>query len=312
VKPGQTGGLRRDGGMIKSFHVVQKIRFAHCDPAGVLYFPHAFDFVNTAVEDWFEAGLGMPFDAFHMEHGLGNPVVTTQCEFLRPCHFGEELTLELAPTRIGHSSIELRIVARVGNEERMRLNHRTAMISMDSFRPIAIPEALRARAETFLVPRDNQSPGPALPMWTGATPPNAFRSRQLVRFAHCDPGGIVYFARFFSMFDAALEDWFAEGLDCPWGSDLVGRRNLRTPSLAIGCEFRRACRLGERLDLDLWLTRLGRSSMRLALSGKVGAEERLRVAWTLCMVSRETWMSVPIPDDLRGRMEPFVAPVKEK
>jgi 4-hydroxybenzoyl-CoA thioesterase len=194
----------------------------------------------------------------------------------------------------------------------MRLNHRTAMISMDSFRPIEIPDTLRARAESYLVPRDNAAAGPALPMWTDATPPNAFRSRQLVRYAQCDPGRIVYFARYFGMFDAALEDWFAEGLGCPWGSDLVGRRDLRTPSLAIGCEFRRACRLGERLDLDLWLTRLGRSSMRLALSGKVGAEERVRVAWTLCMVSRKTWMSVPIPDDLRARMEPFVAPAKEK
>lgn len=292
----------------KVFSLAQQIRFAHCDPAGILYFPHVFDFVNTAVEDWFETGLGMPFDAFHMEHGYGNPVVTTQCEFLRPCRFGEELTLELAPVRIGHSSIELRITAKVGNEERMRLRHRTAMISMDSFRPIEIPEALRARAMDYLAPLENAPPGPSLSMWTGATPPNAFRFRQLVRYAHCDPGGIVYFARFFNMFDAALEDWFSEGLDCPLGSDLVAKRNLSTPSLVIGCEFRRACRLGERLDFDLWPTQLGRSSMRLALSGKVGAEERLRVSWTLCLVSRETWKAVPIPDDLRARMERFVAP----
>lgn len=291
----------------KVFSLAQKIRFAHCDPGGILYFPHVFDFVNTAVEDWFEAGLGMPFDAFHMEHGYGNPVVTTQCEFLRPCRFGEELTLELVPVRIGHSSIELRIAAKVGNEERMRLRHRTAMISMDSFRPIEIPKALRVRAMDYLAPLENASPGLSLSMWTGATPPNAFRSRQLVRYAHCDPGGIVYFARFFNMFDAALEDWFSEGLDCPLGSDLVAKRNLSTPSLVIGCEFRRACRLGERLDFDLWPTQLGRSSMRLALSGKVGAEERLRVSWTLCLVSRATWKAIPIPDDLRARMERFVA-----
>lgn len=290
------------------FSLAQKIRFAHCDPAGILYFPHVFDFVNTAVEDWFETGLGMPFDAFHMQHGYGNPVVTTQCEFLRPCRFGEELKLELTPVRIGHSSIELRIAAKVGNEERMRLRHRTAMISMDSFRPIEIPEALRMRAMDYLAAPENPPSGPAPPMWTRATPPNAFRSRQLVRYAHCDPGGIVYFARFFNMFDAALEDWFSEGLDCPLGSDLMAKRNLSTPSLVIGCEFLRACRLGERLDFDLWPTQLGRSSMQLALSGKVGVEERLRVSWTLCLVSRESWKAIPIPDDLRPRLERFVTP----
>lgn len=288
------------------FSLTQKIRFAHCDPEGILYFPHVFDFVNTAVEEWFESGLGMPFDTFHEEHGLGNPVVTTQCEFLRPCRFGELLSVELAPARIGRSSIEFRVAMKVGGDERMRLHHRTAMISMDSFRSVAIPEALRARMQAFIVPAAGGSHHPALPAGNSATPANAFRSRQLVRYSHCDPARIVYFARFFTLFDAALEDWFAEGLGCPRG-DRVMERNLRLPSLVIGAEFRRGCRLGERLDFDLWLTHLGRSSLRLALSGKVAEEERLRVAWTLCMVSRDPWKSVPIPPDLRARMEPFLA-----
>ena len=291
--------------MIRTFSITQKIRFSHCDPAGILYFPHVFEFVNTTVEDWFEQGLATPFDAFHMEHRLGNPVVRTACEFLRPCRFGEELVLELAPTHIGRSSMELAIVARVAGEERMRLRHRTAMISMDSFRPIAIPDELRERAAAFLAPGAQVS-APRAARAPRASPPNCFRARQLVRYAHCDPGRIVYFARFFDMFDAVLEDWFAEALGAPWGSDFVGARNLRTPSLAIDCEFLRACRLGERIDFDLWLTRLGRSSMDLALAGSVAGEERLRAAWTLCVVSHTTWKSVPIPDDLRARMLAFV------
>ena len=291
-----------------AFNYLQKIRFSHCDPAGVLYFPHVFEFLNDTVEDWFEKCLGMPFNAFHMEHGFGNPVVRTECEFLRPCRFGEELTFEFAPTHIGRSSMEFRILVRGLGEERMRLRHRTAMISMETFRPMAIPDALRARAESFLAP----APAAPVPQALRATsaprtvPPNAFRSRQLVRYVHCDPGRIVYFARFFDMFDAALEDWFAQGLGAPWGSDFIGARNLHTPSLAVACEFLRACRLGEELDFDLWPTRLGRSSLDLALSGSVAGEERMRVTWTLCVVSHDTWKSVPIPDDLRARMQAFL------
>ena len=74
----------------------RKIRFSHCDPTGVLYFPHVFDFVNAAVEDWFETGLGMPFHEFHMHHRMGNPVVSTDCSFLHACRFGEEIVLELS------------------------------------------------------------------------------------------------------------------------------------------------------------------------------------------------------------------------
>jgi 4-hydroxybenzoyl-CoA thioesterase len=293
------------GAARRSFSFTQRIRFSHCDPAGILYLPHVFEFVNDTVEDWFEKGLGMPFEAFHMEHGYGNPVVRTQCEFLRPCRFGEDLTLEFAPTQIGRSSMEFRIVARVQGEERMRLRHRTAMISMENFRPMAIPDALRARAEEYLLqPQEPAAPrGARVP---DATPAGAFRSRQLVRYAHCDPGRIVYFARFFYMFDAALEDWFADGLGAPWGSDFIGARGLRAPSLAVDCEFQRACRLGEEMEFALWPTHLGRSSLQLALRGSVAGEERLRVAWTLCVVSHRDWKSVPIPADLRARMQAFV------
>jgi len=281
----------------------RKIRFSHCDPTGILYFPHVFDFVNATVEDWFESGLGMPFPEFHLLHRLGNPVVSTDCEFIHPCGFGEEITLELSPTRIGNSSIEMRIAAKVLGEERMRLRHRTAMISLDRFRAIEIPAELRARAESFLLPEPSQAPAPRVPNLPGAAPPNAFRSRQLVRYFHCDPGGIVYFPRFFDMFNVALEDWFAEALACPWGTDLIGARQLSTISLAIRAEFLRACRLGEVLDFDLWPTRLGRSSIQLALAGRAAGAERLRAAWTICLVSREQFRSAPIPDDLRARMQ---------
>jgi 4-hydroxybenzoyl-CoA thioesterase len=281
----------------------RKIRFSHCDPTGILYFPHVFDFVNATVEDWFESGLGMPFPEFHLLHRLGNPVVSTDCEFIHPCRFGEEITLELSPTRIGNSSIEMRIAAKVLGEERMRLRHRTAMISLDRFRAIEIPAELRARAESFLLPEPSQAPAPRVPNLPGAAPPNAFRSRQLVRYFHCDPGGIVYFPRFFDMFNVALEDWFADALACPWGTDLIGARQLSTLSLAIRVEFLRACRLGEVLEFDLWPTHLGRSSIQLALAGRAAGAERLRAAWTICLVSREQFRSAPIPDDLRARMQ---------
>jgi 4-hydroxybenzoyl-CoA thioesterase len=280
----------------------RKIRFSHCDPTGTLYFTHVFDFVNAAVEDWFETGLGMPFHEFHMVHRMGNPVVTTDCSFLQACRFGEEINLELCPTRIGHSSMEIRIVVKVAGEERMRVRHKTAMISLDHFRAIEIPHELRARAREFLAAAPAQEPALHALHLATAPPPKAYQSRQLVRYFHCDPGGIVYFPRFFEMFNAVLEDWFAEALGCPWGTDLMSARKLGIPTLAISAEFLRASRLGEALDFVLWPTRLGRSSIGLALSGGVAGAERLRAIWTICMVSREGYRPVPIPDDLRERM----------
>jgi 4-hydroxybenzoyl-CoA thioesterase len=212
--------------------------------------------------------------------------------------------LELEPTAVGRSSIELRITGTVGGAPRFRVRHKTAMMSMDTMRAIELPEDVRVRAcaEAVSAP-EGFSRLPAQPV-----PKNAFRSRQLVRYAHCDPGERVYFARFFDMFNAALEDWFAQGLGCPWGSELmVPPRDLRAPSLGVDAEFLRACVLGETLELDLWVKRLGRSSFDLGLAGAVAGEPRLRAAWTLCIISFATMRAVPIPEDLRRAMQQFLA-----
>ena len=34
------------------------VRFSHCDPAGIVYFPHYFDIFNGLIEDWYEQELG--------------------------------------------------------------------------------------------------------------------------------------------------------------------------------------------------------------------------------------------------------------
>jgi 4-hydroxybenzoyl-CoA thioesterase len=34
------------------------VRFSHCDPAGIVYFPHYFDMFNGLIEDWYGEELG--------------------------------------------------------------------------------------------------------------------------------------------------------------------------------------------------------------------------------------------------------------
>jgi len=253
------------------FVLTQKIRFSHCDPAGTLSVPRFFDLVNDAVEDWFGDGLGMQFAAFFLEHGYGNPIVSTQCEFLAPVRFGEQLELELAPTRIGRSSIRMRLTGRVAGEERIRARHATAIISGRSGRSVEMPRELRARAERYLEPLAAED---VPPVAAGAVPPDAFRSQQLVRYGHCDPGGAVYFARLFDLFQSTLEDWSAAVLGRSWSA---GRR---PQTLAVGAEFRVATHMGDRLDLALWPERVEGDAVSVALAGSVAGGERMRVSWS--------------------------------
>lgn len=281
------------------------IRFADCDPAGIVYFPRFLEMVNHLTESWFGEALDMPFRKFHLELKLGVPVVNTRVEFLKACQIGERIRWELGVETIGRSSVVLRISGRVGDEERLRLRHKVAMIGGELIRAIAIPDELRGKMQAFRIPGADKTADPV--SHDGNVPANAFVSRQLVRFSHCDPAGIVFYPRFFDMLNAAQEDWFAQGLACPWGGDYMGPRNLRLPSLNITVEFIRACRLSETIDFHLWVTRLGRSTLELAIEGRVAGETRLRATLTDCVIDFTRFKSTPIPDDLRTRMQAFLS-----
>jgi 4-hydroxybenzoyl-CoA thioesterase len=258
---------------------------------------------NEIVEDWFEARLALPFKDYHFSRGLGAPLVNTKVDFLKACRLGETLHLELGVEALGRSSAVLAIRGRVRGEERLRLRHKLAVVSLETRRAIAIPGEMRERMSRFVVPGAKPSPDPAT--HDCRAPTTAFRSSYLVRFSHCDPAGIVFYPRYFDLFSSALEDWFESGLASPFGGDFMVTRNLRVPGLSITAEFVRPCRLGETLDIDLWVTRLGKSSFELALAGSVAGEPRLRAAWTMCVIDFATFKSTPIPEDLRQRMRAF-------
>jgi 4-hydroxybenzoyl-CoA thioesterase len=136
--------------MHKCFSTQRLIRFSHCDPAGIVYFVHFFDMVAAAVEDWFREAVGLPFQAMHAERRVGFPIVHTQSEFFRPCHLGDILVLELCIARLGRSSIEFEVRGRVDGDEKFVARHKVAMVSLDTFKAIAIPGELRAPMAAYV------------------------------------------------------------------------------------------------------------------------------------------------------------------
>ncbi len=137
--------------MGRRFTTERKIRFSHCDPAGIVYFVNFFDMVSGAVEDWFGEAIGFTFNEMHIQRRLGFPIVNTGCEFFKPCHLGDRLVLELTIARLGRSSIEFSVVGRVGGEEKFRARHKVALMSLDTLRALPIPDDLREKMQPFVV-----------------------------------------------------------------------------------------------------------------------------------------------------------------
>jgi 4-hydroxybenzoyl-CoA thioesterase len=128
------------------------IRFSHCDPAGIVYFPRFLSIFNDAVEDWFTRGLGIDYAHLLLVERLGLPVVHVECDFRHPCRMGEVLTVTLGVERIGRSSLALRYEGSVSGEQRMTARTVQVHTSLATHRPIAISDDWRSRMQAYLLP----------------------------------------------------------------------------------------------------------------------------------------------------------------
>jgi 4-hydroxybenzoyl-CoA thioesterase len=88
------------------FSVRKQVRFHHCDPAGIVFYPQYFYLLHETQED-FLAHIGHPEHVL-IASGLGVPIVDLKTEFLGMCRYGDEIEISLGLTRIGNASIGMR------------------------------------------------------------------------------------------------------------------------------------------------------------------------------------------------------------
>jgi len=122
-----------------------KVRFGDVDAAGIVFYPRYFEILNTAVEDWFEEGLGMSFAELHLGAGIGVPAVKLACEFAAPSFLGDTLEIELSVLELGRSSCT--IAYRMTADGTSRLEGELVIVCMDLKKRKAVswPEQVRGR-----------------------------------------------------------------------------------------------------------------------------------------------------------------------
>ncbi|MEO5708181.1 MAG: thioesterase family protein [Alteraurantiacibacter sp.] len=129
----------------------------------------------------------------------------------------------------------------------------------------------------------------------------AFQTTALVRFAHVDGAGIVFYPRYFEMLNGAVEDWFARDL----GSDfhaMHSARGIGVPTVQLSAQFLAPSMLGEDLTIRLDATRIGRSSCDYTAAFTCDGRDRVHVSATLVCMELAAQTAVPWPDDLRLAM----------
>jgi 4-hydroxybenzoyl-CoA thioesterase len=136
----------------------------------------------------------------------------------------------------------------------------------------------------------------------------AFRAPIKVCFSDIDNAGIVYYPRFMHYFHLAIEEFFAAVLGIDF-ADVIHQRNVTFPTVHVQGDFRRRLKYGDRVDMEVQVLDLGKTSITWGYKGYlVGEEVELVVEGqniTVC-VKADTFEKVDIPEWLRVQLTKYM------
>jgi acyl-CoA thioester hydrolase len=138
-------------------------------------------------------------------------------------------------------------------------------------------------------------------------PHKKFTIEERVRWGDVDAASIIFYGAYIRFFEFAETELFrAVGL--PYGV-LFDQSDIWLPRVHLECDFLRAAKLDDLLEVSVYVGRIGSSSMRLDFEVRRKGEEALVATahFVLAAVRRDTFEKVRVPDELRERLAPYVA-----
>ena len=123
------------------------VRFGHCDPAGIVYYPRYFEMLNALVEDWFTQGLGVDYAQLLGQRRVGMPTVHLIVDFKRISRMGDELTQHLCVRKLGRASLALAVEFDGLDGLRVGFEQVLVCTSLETHATMTFPEDLRAALE---------------------------------------------------------------------------------------------------------------------------------------------------------------------
>jgi YbgC/YbaW family acyl-CoA thioester hydrolase len=111
---------------------------------------------------------------------------------------------------------------------------------------------------------------------------------------------VVYYPRFFNYVHVAFEEFFKEGLGLPF-HEVIEQRKVGFPIVHAESDFMKVLKYGDRIRVEVYLVRAGRSSLTFGFDVIRENEETLcaRARITNAIIDRTTFRAIPCPEDLR-------------
>jgi acyl-CoA thioester hydrolase len=132
-----------------------------------------------------------------------------------------------------------------------------------------------------------------------------FTIEERVRWGDVDAARIIFYGAYIHFFEFAETELFRE-VGLHYGT-MFDELKIWLPRVHLECDFYRAARLDDLLEVSVYVGRFGNKSMRLNFEvRRKGSEELIATAhFVLASVNQETFETVPIPSELREKLAPY-------
>lgn len=122
-----------------------------------------------------------------------------------------------------------------------------------------------------------------------------------VRFGDCDPAGIVYYPVLFHYCHIAFEELWEPtvGVSYP---DLIGKNRIGFPTVHVESDFFYRVAYGEQMELRVWVSKVGTTSVVFEFEGRVDQRLALRSSHTKVCVELDTFEKCVIPAHLSAAL----------
>ena len=133
------------------FSVEYLIRFQHCDPAGIVFYPRYYEMLNQVVEDWFAQELDWSFSRLANEFHEGIPLAHAHCDFLTASQIGDLVTFDLSLQKLSRKSFTVAIEGHCNGQVRIRATLVLVYAGLEpGLHSLPIPEQLRRNMQRFI------------------------------------------------------------------------------------------------------------------------------------------------------------------
>ena len=134
-----------------------------------------------------------------------------------------------------------------------------------------------------------------------------FTIEERVRWGDVDAARIIFYGAYIHFFEFAETELFRE-VGLHYGT-MFDELKIWLPRVHLECDFYRAARLDDLLEVSVYVGHFGNRSMRLNFEvRRNGSEELIATAhFVLASVNQETFETIPIPSELREKLAPYTA-----